>query len=165
MLTIILQIVACLLGVYQSRTENKRNIYITVFLFNLSCLIVYAVIGEWATVYSYILITVRSFTYIHKDKFKTPIVPIMFILVHLIVGVFTMTSYWQILPMIAPMFTCYYMWFMKNTQGLRIGNAVAATIWLVYNLHCGLYVLCINRVVTIVSNVIAYIQKRNNTNK
>lgn len=160
MLVIVLQAVACGLGIYQSRTENKKNIYLTTFLFNMSCLLVYLAIGEISTVLSYILITVRSYIYMFKDKLHYHIIPIGFIVIHLIVGFMSITNPWQLLSILAPSFTCFYMWYGKDTQQLRLGNIVNASLWLVYNIYCGLYILCINRVITIGSNVIAYVQKR-----
>lgn len=128
MLTIITQCVACIISVYQAHTENKKGIYLSVFLFNMSCLLVYLTIGDYTSATSYILITVRSYVYLYKDKLKKPFIPYMFIGLHIVTGLMSINNPWQIISIITPSITCWYMWFCKKTQQLRIGNIICAVV-------------------------------------
>lgn len=157
---IIAQIFVVAINLYLATTEDKLKIYIITFLFNFSNLIMYIVNGDKATTIVYIVISLRSFIYIFRDKFKTPIIPICVISCHLILGFFTIENVWQILSIVTPCFVCYYMWFWKTTQKLRVGNIINNTLWLIYNIHGGLYIVVIARLVTISGNLFNLIKNK-----
>ena len=156
---IILQVVAVLVNVYIAFAK-KKNIYITTFAFNFINLCIYIYLGDITTVISYILISLRSFLYIFKDKLKVKLLPITFIVLHILFGLFTMSNYVQILSVIAPCLTCLYMWFSEDEQQLRLGNIGVASVWCLYNGILGLYGLVISRLITIVANIISYIHDK-----
>jgi hypothetical protein len=116
--------------------------------------------NDLTTTLIYIVITVRSFIYIYKDKFKTDIVPYLAILIQLIIGYYTIENSVQVLSILIPCYTCYYLWFYNDTQKIRIGNIIANTLWGVYNIATGLYIVLIMRAMTIISNIVAYIRRR-----
>lgn len=155
---ILTQIVVVLINFYIATTENKKNIYIVTFLFNFANLIMYFFNGDKTTVFIYIVISIRSFIYIYKDKFKTILIPIIAIIVQLFVGFNNIENLWQLIPILVPCFVCYYMWFSKNTQELRIWNAVCNFLWGIYNLVTGLYIVMISRFLTVIFNLFAYMK-------
>lgn len=156
----LMQIITILVNIYISFTEKKKRIYIATFLLNLSQLLMYMFNNDLTTTLIYIVITVRSFIYIYKDKFKTDIVPYLAILIQLIIGYYTIENGMQILSVLIPCYTCYYLWFYDDTQKIRIGNIIANTLWAVYNIATGLYIVLIMRAMTIISNIVAYIRRR-----
>lgn len=156
----LMQIITILVNIYISFTEKKKRIYIATFLLNLSQLLMYMFNNDLTTTLIYIVITVRSFIYIYKDKFKTDIVPYLAILIQLIIGYYTIENTMQILSVLIPCYTCYYLWFYADTQKIRIGNIIANTLWGVYNIATGLYIVLIMRAMTIISNIVAYIRRR-----
>lgn len=156
----LMQIITILVNIYISFTEKKKRIYIATFLLNLSQLLMYMFNNDLTTTLIYIVITVRSFIYIYKDKFKTDIVPYLAILIQLIIGYYTIENTMQILSVLIPCYTCYYLWFYDDTQKIRIGNIIANTLWGVYNIATGLYIVLIMRAMTIISNIVAYIRRR-----
>ena len=156
----LMQIITILVNIYISFTEKKKRIYIATFLLNLSQLLMYMFNNDLTTTLIYIVITVRSFIYIYKDKFKTDIVPYLAILIQLIIGYYTIENTMQILSVLIPCYTCYYLWFYNDTQKIRIGNIIANTLWGVYNIATGLYIVLIMRAMTIISNIVAYIRRR-----
>ena len=156
-----LQIIVVITNYYIATTENKKNIYITTFLFNFFNLIMYLLNGDATTAISYVIISARSFIYIYKDKLKSIAIPIICILIQLFIGITTIDNIWQLIPIITPCFVCYYMWFAKTTQQLRIWNAVCNGLWGVYNFQTGLYIVMVSRVITVITNLCAYFYHRN----
>lgn len=160
---LISQLVVVIINVYIATTENKKNIYIVTFLFNLSNLIMYMLNKDVTTTAMYIVITLRSLVYIYKDKINIIIVPIIAILAQLIIGFTTIENMWQLIPILVPCYVCYYMWFNKTTQHLRINNAICNSLWFVYNIYSGLYIASISRVITVTANIVQYYKHKNTT--
>lgn len=164
-MVILMQIITIIVNIYISFTERKNRIYIATFLLNLSQLILYFVNDDITTGLVYIIIVVRSLIYIYKDKFKSNIIPYFIIAIQLIIGFATMDNALQILSILIPCYSCWYLWFSKDTQQLRVGNIIANTAWAVYNVCDGLYIILIMRAMTIGSNLIAYINRTRELSK
>lgn len=156
---IITQIIVVLINYYIATTENKKNIYIVTFLFNFSNLLMYLVNEDKVTAMIYIIITARSFIYVYKDKFKGHLIPILAILIQLFIGFSNIENIWQLIPIIIPCLVCYYMWYSQTTQQLRLWNAFCNTFWAIYNFKTGLYIVMISRIITVLINLIAFINK------
>ena len=161
---ILTQIIVCIIQYYIATTEKTKNIFLVTFLFNFFNGLCYYLNKDMPTVYFYIVICVRSFIYIYKDKIKIhkwhPIIPFLFIGVQIVVGILTLDNYWQLIPMIMPCYVCYYMWFYYTTQKLRIGNIIGNSAWFIYNTVTGLYIVAAGRLITVVMNLITYIKRR-----
>lgn len=157
----LMQVITVLVNIYISFTEKKKRIYIATFLLNLSQLFMYYFNNDITTTLIYIIITVRSFVYIYKDKIKTNIIPYIAIVLQLGIGFFTIENKMQILSILIPCYSCWYLWFYNDTQKLRVGNIIANAAWAIYNIATGLYIVLIMRAITILSNMIAYEKRRN----
>ena len=160
MIVDLMQVLTIISNIYISFTEKNKRIYIATFLLNFSQLIMYFFNDDLTTGLIYIVITVRSFLYIYKDIFKTNIVPYTAMIIQLLIGYFTIQSKLQIISVLIPCYSTWYLWFYNDTQKLRIGNVVANTAWAVYNVYSGLYIILIMRFMTIGSNLIAYIRRK-----
>ena len=159
-----MQILVCIVQYYIANTEKVKNIFITTWLFNVFNLLCYFIKDDKTTVYVYILISVRSFVYIYRDKIKKHrfhfIVPALAVVAQLIVGYLTITNYWQLIPVLIPCYVCYYMWYYDTTQKLRVGNIIGNGAWGIYNAATALYIIAVARFVTVIMNVAAYIKHR-----
>lgn len=160
MIVDLMQILTIISNIYISFTEKNKRIYIATFLLNFSQLIMYVFNDDLTTGLIYIVITLRSFLYIYKDKFRTNIIPYTAMIIQLLIGYFTIQNKFQILSILIPCYSTWYLWFYNDTQKLRIGNIVANTAWAVYNIYSGLYIILIMRFMTIGSNLIAYIRRK-----
>ncbi len=162
---IIIQIVVVLVGIYLAFTENKKNIYVVTFLFNLATLIMYVVNKDFATSVSCTILTARAFIYINKDRLKermgsfSTVIPVFFIGLHLVMGAVTLENPWQLLSMLAPSITTGYMWWGRNTQELRAGNFVTYCMWAVYEAVSGLYIVMASDIISTVVFGGAFIYK------
>ena len=159
----IMQIITLIVNIYISFTEKKKRIYIATFLLNFAQLLMYYFNNDTTTALIYIVITVRSLLYIYKDSFKTHLLPYIAIAFQLIIGYFTISNYTQIISILIPCYSCWYLWFYKDTQKLRIGNIIANFAWAIYNILGGLYIILIMRLITIASNLIAYTKIKRET--
>lgn len=159
MILIITQIIIVFINYYIATTENKKNIYIVTFLFNFANLLMYFFNDDKTTTITYIIIALRSLIYIYKDKLKTHIIPILFISLHLFIGFYNIKNIWELIPIIIPSLVCYYMWYSKNTQELRLWNAFCNACWSIYNLKTGLYIVMISRIITVIMNLSQYVKK------
>ena len=118
MIVNIMQIVTVMVNMYIAVTEKKKRIYIATFLLNLSQLIIYFLNNDLTTALIYIVIVIRSLIYIYKDNFKTNIIPYLAILIQLIIGYFSIENAVQIVSVLIPCYSCWYLWFYKDTQKL-----------------------------------------------
>lgn len=161
----LMQIISVIVNTYIAFTEKKKRIYVATFLLNLAQLLMYFFNNDLTTGLIYIIIVVRSLIYIYKDKIKTNIIPYIVIIIQLLIGIFTIENPLQIISVLIPCYSCWYLWFYDTTQKLRIGNIIANLAWAVYNICCGLYIVLIMRAITVGSNFIAYIKFKNNKEK
>lgn len=154
----LMQIITVIVNIYISFTEKKKRIYIATFLLNLAQLIMYFFNSDLTTALIYIVIVVRSFIYIYKDKIKNDLIPYLIIMIQITIGFATIENSLQILSILIPCYSCWYLWFYNDTQKLRVGNIIANTVWAIYNVYTGLYIILIMRAITIGSNFIAFIK-------
>jgi len=161
MIVNLMQIITIIVNIYISFTEKKKRIYIATFLLNLAQLVMYFFNNDLTTALIYIVIVIRSLIYIYKDNFKTNIIPYLAISIQILIGYITIENGFQIFSIIIACYSCWYLWFYNNTQKLRIGNIVANTAWAIYNICGGLYIILIMRGITIISNTVAYIKRKN----
>lgn len=156
----VMQIVTIIINIYIAFTENKKGIYVAIFLQNFAQLIMYWFNSDLTTTLIYVVIAVRSILCIYKDKFKTDLVPYTIINIQLIIGCCTIETPLQLISILNPCYACWYLWFYKDTQKIRIGNIITHTAWAIYNICGGLYIVLIMRIITIVSNLTAYIRRK-----
>lgn len=161
MIVVLMQIVTIIVNIYISFTERKKRIYIATFLLNLAQLFMYLFNGDLTTALIYIVIVARSFIYIYKDKFKKNIIPYIAMALQILIGCFTIENSVQIFSVLISCYSCWYLWFYNDTQKLRVGNIIANTAWAIYNVCGGLYIILIMRAITITSNTVAYIKRKN----
>ncbi len=154
--SIIFQIFAVLISTYIAFVRSKKIVYVLTFLFNLSCLLVYYFNNDLVTSLMYLIIAIRSFVYIYKDKINYNFIPLLFILLHLIVWVLVPHTSISILSVLTPCFVTYYMWYWNTLQKLRIGNIINNGLWFIYNLITGVWILMVFRLVVVIANILAY---------
>lgn len=161
---IIIQCISVLINTYIAFTKNIKRIFIVTFLFNLSLLILYIVNKDMTTIAMYVIITIRSFIYIYKDKIqeKTNCVPWIAITLQIMLGAITIKNPWQLISIITPCYSCWYLWYSNDTQDLRIGNIIANSLWGLYNGITGLFIVMAMRIVTVIVNIVAYCRHRHN---
>lgn len=158
----LMQIISVIVNTYIAFTEKKKRIYIATFLLNLAQLLMSFFNNDTTTTLIYIIIVIRSFIYLYKDKFKNNLIPYIVITVQLLIGILTIETPLQIMSVLIPCYSCWYLQFYDTTQKLRVGNILANLAWAIYNLCSSLYIVLIMRAITVSSNLIAYIKYKYN---
>ncbi len=161
----ILQIIALIFYAYIAFSHKKRNVLITVFVHNFTCLILSVVINDFSAVYSYILVNLRSFIFLYQDRLKknqyTNAIPVGICILHIILGISSVERWYQIPTIIGPIVLTLSFWFENNRQRMRAEQSFSDAMWLIYNAFAGLYILCITRVMMITISLIAIYKNKN----
>lgn len=160
MVVIIIQIVQTIYSIYIMFLDKKRNMLINMFISNLISLILFQVAGLGAASLTTIFITLRSFLFMFKDKYKTNIVFFFCLGLHIIAGIVTFTGFSSLLPCITAVIAIVVLWF-GNEQQIRIGTTVANLIWVAYYLVNGIYISAVTNIVIILFTVFSYERNKN----
>lgn len=160
---LITQIAVVLIGVYLAFTENKKGIYLVTFLFNLTTFIMYVLNHDRGAAISAALLSARAFVYIYREPLKARLgkpsaaIPVVFIVLHIVLGVLAIESPWQILCIVAPSLTAAYMWWGRGTQDLRAGNFLAYGMWALYEGVTGLYIVMASDIIQTVIFAVSFL--------
>lgn len=161
---IVMQLLVCAVQYFIATSESIKKIFVVTLLFNVFNLLCYYLNGDMATVYSYLVICTRSVVYIYRDSIKKHkwhfVVPLLAIALQTSVGFSAIDNLWQLLPIIAPCYVNYYLWFYESTQKLRLGNIANNSLWGIYNFVTGLWIIGIVRGITVVMNAVAFAKHR-----
>ena len=115
----------------------------------------YYLLGGLSGFLTSIISMIRNITFAKLKSNK--IWTILFILVYIIIGVFTFSTLGSIFPIIATIF--YTIIVSKNNPlYLRIGMLITSVLWFFYNIYIISYAGIITQIVIIIFNVIAIIK-------
>lgn len=155
----IMQLVVLFVSIYISFTSHIKRIFVADFVVNLSLLTCYVILGDLTTTIMYVSITIRSFLYIYKDRFKTDMLPWIAIVVQIVLGFATMENPFQIISIFIPCWVCWYLWYWHDDkQKIRFGNIVNNGCWGIYNGIVGLWIVVLMRVIVVMSNAISMVR-------
>lgn len=161
---IALQIISFVVAVYIAFSHKKKNILIATFMFNFLQLALYLIIKDYSTAYSSILINIRSIVFLFQDKIKTNrvgnIIPFLFVIAHITVGVTHIEHWYQTFTMIAPIIIILSLWFEKNRQRMRVEQSVSDILWIVYNAIAGIWIVSAVKTLCVFMSIIAMIKNK-----
>ena len=146
-------IVAFILFVYSLQKKDKKEILFYQLLANILYAIQYISLGAYIAGILNVVTVTRCFIYYkyEKDKKEIPLfILITYILIIILVSIFTVDSYISILPSIINIIYIVSTW-QKNTKVLRLSFMVAAILWIYYNLTVGAYTAIIGNTFEIIS--------------
>lgn len=138
--TIVAQMITVAIGIYLGFSQDRKHVYVATFAFNLANVIMNAANNDAATAAIGVCIAIRSFVYIFRDRCHDKKVlwygvPIAAIAAQLAVGWTNINSPWLLIPTLVPAFVCWYMWFDKNLQRMRIDGVICNILWTAYHAH------------------------------
>ena len=159
-------IVAFILFVYSLKKKDKKEILFYQLLANILYAIQYISLGAYIAGILNVVTVTRCFIYYkyEKDKKEIPLfILITYILIIILVSIFTVDSYISILPSIINIIYIVSTW-QKNTKVLRLSFMVAAILWIYYNLTVGAYTAIIGNIFEIISVLYACIKLNRKNN-
>ncbi len=144
-----------------STQTNKKNILMKLqLLANFLYAIQYFLIGANIAAIMNLVSTVRYYIYNkneEKGKENSYTMLVTFILIILVIGIFTYNEIINIIPIIITIAYTYATW-QKNVKIIRYTIIIAAIIWIFYNSYVGAYITIIGNILEIVFNFIAILK-------
>ena len=153
-------IVAVFLWVISVNYKEQYKILFLQALANLFYTIQYALLGVFSAASMNFSSFFRCYIFYRKRKQKENISKlwlIVFVLLVIILGLFTYDNYLSLIPIIITLFYTISSW-MKNSTWIRIVFLIAAFIWVYYNYTVGAYVCIFGNVLEIVSGISSIIR-------
>lgn len=164
---IYINIVAQIIGFFAilsfaiSPQQKKKS---RVLLFQLIASILYAtqyfILGAYTAVATNIADMIKTIVFLNysKDNKKIPIYYfIIYSIIIIALGIFTINSLISSIPVIAALLFAYATW-QSNMKVYRGINTLVIIMYAIYNLYFGAYVSCIGSIIQLVSAVIAIVR-------
>ena len=114
----------------------------------------YFLIGGLSGAVTSIISCLRNLVF---TKVKSKVLMILFIILYIIIGYFTFTNLFSLLPVLATILYSFFV-YIKNPKYLRISSLFTSFIWLTYNIYLFSYSGIITQVILIISNISAMIK-------
>lgn len=157
MLLIIVQIFQVIYSSYIMFLDKKKNMLLNMFISNALCLLVFGIAGLHSAFITTITITIRSFLFMFRDKYKTNFVFYFCLILHIISGVVDFSGFISLLPSITAVISIFILWF-GNEQQIRLGLLIPDLIWFIYYIISGIYISAIFNFITIIFKFVSYIK-------
>ena len=164
-LLLVMQFVTLFVSIYIAFTKSVKRILIADFIVNISLLVCYLILGDTTTSMMYICISIRSFVYIHKERFSGNWIPWVAIAVQLVLGFATMDNPFQLISVLIPCWVCWYLWYWQDDkQKIRLGNIINNGCWGIYNGIVGLWIVVLMRIFVVCANTVSIYKHRDKEN-
>lgn len=142
--------------------QQKKKSKVLLFQLIASVLygIQYFILGAYTAVATNIADMIKTIVFLKysKDEKKIPIYYfIIYSIVIIVLGVFTINSFISSIPVIAALLFAYATW-QSNLKVYRIINTLVIIMYAIYNLYFGAYVSCIGSTIQFVSAIIAIVR-------
>lgn len=162
-----MNIFAQIIGVFASlifaitpHQKTKNRILICQLISSLLFAIQYVLLGAFSAATTNMIDALKSMVfskYASKNK-KIPVsCLIIYVIIVIISGIFTINNFLSIFPIIAVILYTYAAW-QDNLKMFRIINIFVILIWIVYNFYVGAYVSFFGNIVQLIFAVIAVIR-------
>lgn len=153
---IIIQIIQVIYSIYIMFLKNKRNMLINMFISNLISLILFNIAGLGEASLTTIFITLRSFLFTFREKYKTNFVFFFCLMLHIVVGIVTFKDLFSLLPCVTAIISVITLWF-GNEQQIRIESIISNLIWVIYYYLNNIYISATFNLIVIIFTIISCI--------
>ncbi len=147
---------------YHKKEKSKILSYMAVY--NILSLIHYILLDAYSGCITKIIAIIRNYFIVLKEKYKkldSNVFLVLFILVYILVAIFTYTNVLSLFPLISGMIYIIPIW---NGSELTVKKTAFATyfLWLGYNIFVSSISGCVSNIVSIISTFIAIINYNKN---
>lgn len=152
--------IAILIDIYSIQKKEKKNILKIQIASTTAYAIQYSMLRAYAGVIPDVITIIRNavFIKIGENKAKSSkIILMIFIVLILILGIFTYDDYFSIIPIVLSIVYTLAAW-QNNTKLIRISYIFCAVLWIIYNIHIYAYISLVGNVLGIVSGIISLIR-------
>lgn len=147
--------------------KKKENILFVQIFANLFYFIQYILLAAFSAASANIISIVRTilfYNYERKDRDIPLYYLIIFELIIVIVGIFTYTNIYSIIPITIALTYAYGTW-QKNSRVMYSIFLLAGFFWILYNFIVGAYISIIGSVIEISASAIGFIKMKKNSNE
>lgn len=159
MLLIIVQIFQVIYSCYIMFLSKKKNMFINMFISNAISLIIFLIADLKSAFLTTLIITIRSFLFMFKDKYKTNFIFYFCLVLHVLSGLITFDGFISLLPVLTAIISVFIIWF-GNEQQIRFGLTIPNIIWVIYYCIFGIYISATFNIIIIISQIISYIKNK-----
>ena len=156
MLLIIVQIFQIIYSSYIMFRKKKKNMLLHMFISNAISLTIFAIADLKSAFLTTIFITVRSFLFMFRDKYKTNLIFYFCLFLHLLPGIITYDGLISLLPSITAIIAIFVIWF-GNEQQIRLGLIIPNFIWVIYYCVFEIYISAAFNIIVIIFEIISFI--------
>lgn len=133
-----IQILSLVYSVFITSLNKTDKVLLNTFIANILSLLVYLCFREISTALTIVVVAIRSFCCIYRDKFKTDRLMYVFISMHLGIMCYAFNLE-SVLVATACSIATYVTW-KKDAQGIRVGCSLSDALWLVYSIGIGAHI-------------------------
>lgn len=155
-LLIIVQIFQIIYSSYIMFLKKKKNMLLHMFIGNAISLTIFAIADLKSAFLTTIFITVRSFLFMFRDKYKTNLIFYFCLFLHLLPGIITYDGLISLLPSITAIIAIFVIWF-GNEQQIRLGLIIPNFIWVIYYCVFEIYISAAFNIIVIIFEIISFI--------
>ena len=142
----------------QLSKKSKIILFQTIanILYSVQYFLLNAIVAAFMNLVSFVRLSV-FYTYETKNK-RVPFgIMLLFMLIIIVIGIFTVNTPLMLIPILATLFYTYSSW-QDNMQKLRIIYIVVAIFWIYYNFTVGAYISLIGNTLEIISGISSLIK-------
>ena len=117
---VILQIIALVAGILVAVVKKKNEVLVVTFAYNIFSLLSIFIKGDYTTVWSCVVINIRSIVYLFQDRLKkhkyANSIPFVVILAHIVLFILCFNHWYQVLTYVAPIILALALWFESDRR-------------------------------------------------
>ncbi len=120
----------------------------------------YAFLGAWAGILSKIITTIRNAiaAYMSAKKIKSPkYLPLVFVVIYIVIGIFAFNSVFSILPILAPSIYSIAI-YTSDIKKIRYVYILTNALWLLYDIYVFSIVGIITHIILVINGLVAVIR-------
>lgn len=155
MLLIIVQIFQVIYSSYIMFLDKKKNMLINMFISNAISLVVFAIADLKSAFLATIIIAIRSFLFMFRDRYKTNFIFYFCLILHILSGIITFDGLISLMPALTAIISICVIWF-GNEQQIRLGLLIPNFIWFVYYCIFGIYISATFSIISSIFEIISY---------
>lgn len=140
--------------------KGRKKILLFLIFDSIFLAISYSFLNAYTGAITNIICIFRNICFYLKEnnkKMNNKCIPMAFVLMHIIIGIFLFDSFNSILPIIGSITFCLTAW-QSNAKTVRIGTIIMVFMWLIYDITVKSYISILSETISLLSAILAVIK-------
>lgn len=138
-------------------SSKKRNIIIFKILSSISAVLMMICANQIIGAIPVAFTAIRTTIFMFKDKYKSDLPLWICIGIYILLAIFSVQTFMDILPTITSISASFILWYCKPI-GIKIGLSLTDSIWAIYYFITELYLSCTYTIISIIISIISIIK-------